>query len=75
MSTIQTVSQPSTLTVAQIADMSAEDIIKHYGNKSNAIRALHGLGLKRSQIAKTLGIIYQHVRNVLITPLKRDGQL
>lgn len=37
---------------------------------SARIRYLAGEGLTRGQIAKTLGIRYQHVRNVLITPLK-----
>lgn len=40
---------------------------------SAKIRALHAQGWTRSQIAKGLGVIYQHVRNVLITPLKRQA--
>lgn len=40
---------------------------------SAKIRALHAMGWSRSQIAKGLNIIYQHVRNVLITPLKKQG--
>jgi len=34
------------------------------------IRYLDSCGLKRGQIAKTLNIKYQWVRNVLITPVK-----
>ena len=34
------------------------------------IRYLSGLGYTRSEIAKMTGKRYQHVRNVLITPLK-----
>jgi hypothetical protein len=46
-------------------------------NVSGTIRYLHGSGLTRGQIVKYykehLGreIRYQHVRNVLITPLKK----
>lgn len=38
--------------------------------KSHAIRYLASCGLRRGEIAKTLGIRYQWVRNVLITPVK-----
>lgn len=40
---------------------------------SGKIRHLNNAGLTRSEIAKTLNIRYQHVRNVLIQPLKRDA--
>lgn len=40
--------------------------------KSAKIRAMDNDGLTRSEIAKALDIRYQHVRNVLITPLKKD---
>ena len=36
---------------------------------SAKIRYLHSLGWNRSTIAKYLGKRYQHIRNVLITPL------
>ena len=39
--------------------------------KSAKIRFLHSKGFSRVEISKTLQIRYQHVRNVLITPLKR----
>jgi hypothetical protein len=38
---------------------------------SSKIRYLDSCGLKRGQIAKTLNIRYQWVRNVLITPLTK----
>lgn len=50
---------------------TAEELIKQYGNKSNAIRALSAEGKTRSEIAKLLGIRYQHVNNVLNQVLKR----
>lgn len=37
---------------------------------SAKIRALNSQGFSRGQIAKALNKRYQHVRNVLITPLK-----
>jgi len=37
---------------------------------SARIRYLNGLGWSRSQIADKLQKRYQHVRNVLITPIK-----
>lgn len=46
--------------------------IKMFGNKSKAIRAMSAEGLTRSEIAKRLGIRYQHVNNVLHQPLKRE---
>lgn len=51
--------------------MTAEELITKYGNKSNAIRALSAEGKTRSEVAKLLGIRYQHVNNVLNQVLKR----
>lgn len=50
-----------------------KDLIAKHGNKSKAIRAMSSEGMTRGQIAKTLGIRYQHVRNVLITPVKNQA--
>lgn len=36
------------------------------GTKSDKIRALSAAGMSRADIARTLGIRYQHVRNVLV---------
>jgi len=38
---------------------------------SSKIRYLDSCGIKRGPISKILGIRYQWVRNVLITPLKK----
>ena len=46
---------------------------QHLGTKSAKIRALAGLGVARSEIAKFLGIKYQHVRNVLVQPAPARG--
>lgn len=56
---------------SQFDGKTAEDLIKEYGNKSNAIRAMSAAGLKAGPISKALGIRYQHARNVMAQPLKR----
>ena len=50
---------------------SYADHLASLTTKSAQIRFLHAQGLSRGQIAKALGIRYQWVRNVLITPLKK----
>jgi len=40
-------------------------------NTSQKIKTLDKLGLTRGAIAKLLNKRYQHVRNVLITPIKK----
>jgi hypothetical protein len=40
---------------------------------SEKIRKLSALGVTRPEISKILNIRYQHVRNVLITPVKRQS--
>ena len=40
--------------------------------KSAMVRKLHSEGYDRSQIAKFMNIRYQHVRNILVTPLKKS---
>ena len=45
--------------------------LARFGTKSAKIRYLHSLKWSRSDIAAKLGIRYQHVRNVLITPVKK----
>jgi hypothetical protein len=49
------------------------NIVNGSGTKSDKIRRLIALGEKRGSIAKMLGIRYQHVRNVEITPIKRTA--
>jgi len=40
--------------------------------KSAKIRAMAADGMSRGDIARALEIRYQHVRNVLVTPVKRS---
>lgn len=42
-----------------------------YTTMSSKIRFLLGLGYSRSEVSKRLGIRYQWVRNVEITPVKK----
>lgn len=51
---------------------AARESVAHLKTKSAKIRALAAQGYKVAEIAKILGIIYQHARNVLITPLKTN---
>lgn len=50
-----------------------DELIKQFGNKSRAIRSLSADGYSRSQIANALKIRYQHVRNVLMQPVKKSS--
>lgn len=57
----------------QVIDQEIESVIQDSGSKSDKIRKLSAMGQTRSQISKLLNIRYQHVRNVLITPLKKGN--
>lgn len=46
-------------------------LMDEHKTKSNVIRFLSSQGWTRSQIASFMNIRYQHVRNVLIQPLKQ----
>ena len=48
-------------------------VLSTLSTTSAKIRYLDSQGLKRGEIAKALGIRYQWVRNVLITPLKKSN--
>ena len=50
-----------------------DQYIKESGSVSAAIRKLSAEGKTRGQIAKLLDKRYQHVRNVLVTPVKKNG--
>jgi hypothetical protein len=56
----------------------ASSFIASCGSLSAAIRSLHADGKSRGEIAKMLSergklVRYQHVRNVLITPVKKTA--
>ena len=56
-----------------VPTINLDELRKTYPTKSAQIRFLFSKGLTRGQIAKALDIRYQHVRNVLITPLKSQS--
>lgn len=49
-------------------------LMETHKTKSNVIRFLSSQGWTRSQIASFMSIRYQHVRNVLIQPLKQKDE-
>lgn len=58
-------------TVDSVDERTIESYMEQYKTKSAVIRALHAEGRSRGAISKFMNIRYQHVRNVLITPLKK----
>lgn len=52
-------------------EVNLEELSKIHTTKSSMIRYLHSTGMSRGDISRILQIRYQHVRNVLITPLKK----
>lgn len=59
----------SEATVEQTYDY--ETLLTDLKTVSAVIRYLDSQGLTRGQISKVTGKRYQHVRNVLVTPLKK----
>lgn len=57
--------------VVKVETETLESLMSQYKTKSALIRELHSRGKTRGEIAKFMGIRYQHVRNVLITPIKK----
>ncbi len=54
-------------------NITAAKLVKEHGSKSAAIRALHRQGYSVSEIARMVDVIYQHARNVILRPLKRNN--
>lgn len=50
-----------------------DELMKVHQTTSQAIRFLNAEGKTRSEISKILNVRYQHVRNVLITPIKKPS--
>ncbi len=65
--------QPATPKPRSSDDLTSTQLIKLHGSKSAAIRALHTQDYTISEIAKKIGVIYQHARNVTLRPLKRNN--
>jgi hypothetical protein len=57
--------------IAAVQNMSGADFVTLMGTKSAAIRKLSADGMSKGDISRYLEIRFQHVRNVLVTPLKK----
>lgn len=55
--------------VTQTPQIDISTLYQEMGNWSKVFRYLHSTGMSKGDIAKICGKRYQHVRNVLITPL------
>lgn len=57
--------------VKKVEQVVTKDELSNITTVSGKIRYLNSQGKSRSEISKILNIRYQHVRNVLVTPLKK----
>jgi hypothetical protein len=55
--------------VTEMSQTEKDKLLKEHKTWSGVFRALAALGKSKGEIAKMTGKRYQHVRNVLITPL------
>ena len=55
--------------MSKLNEKTIDKKLSTFKNVSTKIRYLDSVGYSRSQIKSKLNIIYQHVRNVLITPI------
>lgn len=65
----QNVSTETTVTLTPAEELDL--VLEGLPTTSAKIRHLTALEWKRGDIAKKLGVRYQHVRNIQITPVKR----
>lgn len=68
---IETVAPVETAPAPVQEEYNLEQLMSELKTKSATIRFLSSKGWANGKIAKFMGIRYQHVRNVLITPLKK----
>ena len=59
--------------IVPVSDEMGKIISSTELSTSGKIRALFASGMDRSQIAQVLDKRYQHVRNVLVTPIKKNS--
>ena len=69
----ETTSAPTTTVVTEVKPIpyTYDELKAEHKTKSGIIRFLASEKYTRGQIAKFMGIKYQFVRNVLITPVKK----
>lgn len=72
MSEVKSAQKTKTPMSTEELEARAQKHIKKFGSISNAIRGLASNGMKTGEIARELNKRYQHVRNVLKKPLKRE---
>lgn len=58
-----------------VSEVNVDDEWMSLSTKSGQIRYLSSKGKTTSEISKMMNIRYQHVRNVLITPLKTMNKI
>lgn len=66
-----------TITKSNVSTLTADQVeqkLATFKHTSTKVRYLHSLGMTTSDISKTLKIRYQHVRNVLITPVTKQSE-
>ena len=68
------INQATTSDVVEAPVFDLAGALKVAGTKSALIRQLSSEGKSRSDIAKMMGIRYQHVRNVLTAPVKAKAE-
>jgi hypothetical protein len=69
----ETVTESDASSMVQTIQGSYAELLETHKTKSAMIRFLDSQGHKRGPIAKFMGIKYQFVRNVLITPIKKSS--
>ena len=60
--------------VSTVKEATKTDLVydpSQFKTKSEAIRTFAAQGHSRADIARSMGILYQHVRNVLTQPIKK----
>lgn len=71
--TTEVTAEQKTESNSVLAAHSIEDLMETYKTKSATIRFLASEGHKRADIARALGIRYQHVRNVLVQDAEKEA--
>lgn len=63
-----------TNTTKKLDQKTIDQKLSTFKNTSTKIRYLNSLNFTRGEISKMLNVRYQHVRNVLITPVNKTSE-
>ena len=63
------------MTKEEVTKLTPSQLKSKFDTVSSAIRYLTSLGYNRGEVSKLLDIRYQWVRNVLITPIKKEKEV